>query len=248
MPHITVGNDEPGIRGLMAHRPDTAAPLNYLANVLLREPASLSRGERELIAAYVSHLNSIPFCAETHGAAAAAQLDGGRDTVRAVCAGDSAPVTPRLRALLRIAAEARQHARPVSDDAVAAARAEGAEDSDIHDTVLIAAAFCMYNRYVGCPSTDVPTEGATTTQRPTASSDRATAQASTGTTSRTCPSAPQPPRTEAEADTCAAYGSRASRRASGTLVGRVSPLGPRIQATRCRPRATSFSVPSCNRT
>ncbi|WP_331755349.1 peroxidase-related enzyme (plasmid) [Streptomyces sp. NBC_00846] len=159
MPHITISNDEPGIRGLMAHRPDTAAPLNHLANVLLREPASLSRGERELIAAYVSHLNSTLFCAGTHGAAAAAQLDGGRDTVRAVCAGpDSAPVTPRLRALLRIAAEVRQHARPVSDDAVAAARAEGAEDSDIHDTVLIAAAFCMYNRYVSCLSTDVPAE------------------------------------------------------------------------------------------
>lgn len=159
MPHITIGNDEPGIRGLMAHRPDTAAPLNHLANVLLREPASLSRGERELIAAYVSHLNSTPFCAGTHGAAAAAQLDGGLDTVRAVYAGpDSAPVTPRLRALLRIAAEVRHHARPVSDDALAAARAEGAGDSDIHDTVLIAAAFCMYNRYVSCLSTDIPAE------------------------------------------------------------------------------------------
>ncbi|MEU5716206.1 peroxidase-related enzyme [Streptomyces sp. NPDC020403] len=157
MPHITLGNDEPGIRGLMTHRPDTAAPLNHLANVLLREPASLSRGERELIAAYVSQLNSTPFCAATHGAAAAAQLDGGLDTVRAVHAGpDSAPVTPRLRALLRIAAEVRHQARPVSDDAIAAARAEGAKDSDIHDTVLIAAAFCMYNRYVSCLSTDVP--------------------------------------------------------------------------------------------
>ncbi|WP_079159396.1 carboxymuconolactone decarboxylase family protein [Streptomyces griseus] len=159
MPHITLGNDEPGIRGLMAHRPDTAAPLNHLANTLLREPASLSRGERELIAAYVSQLNSTPFCAGTHGAAAAAQLDGGPDTVRAVHAGpDSAPITPRLRALLRIAAEVRHHARPVSDDAITAARAEGAQDSDIHDTVLIAAAFCMYNRYVSCLATDVPAE------------------------------------------------------------------------------------------
>jgi hypothetical protein len=31
---------------------------------------------------------------------------------------------------------------------VALARAEGASDLEIHDTVLIAAAFCMYNRYV----------------------------------------------------------------------------------------------------
>ncbi|MEE1735030.1 carboxymuconolactone decarboxylase family protein [Streptomyces sp. BE147] len=159
MPHITITNDMPGIRGLMAHRPDTAAPLNHLANVLLREPASLDAGERELIAAYVSHLNSTPFCAGTHGAAAAAQLDGGQETVTAVFAGpDSAPVTPRLRALLRVAAEVQAAARPVSDEAVAAARAEGAEDTDIHDTVLIAAAFCMYNRYVSCLATDIPAE------------------------------------------------------------------------------------------
>ncbi|MEV5681553.1 MULTISPECIES: carboxymuconolactone decarboxylase family protein [unclassified Streptomyces] len=159
MPHITITNDLPGIRGLMAHRRDTAAPLNHLANTLLREPASLSPGERELIAAYVSHLNSTPFCSGTHGAAAAAQLDGGQATVDAVFTGpDSAPVTPRLRALLRIAAEVQRQARPVSDDAVAAARAEGAEDDDIHDTVLIAAAFCMYNRYVSCLATELPAE------------------------------------------------------------------------------------------
>ncbi|MFD7750498.1 carboxymuconolactone decarboxylase family protein [Streptomyces sp. NPDC059698] len=159
MPHIAIGNDHPGIRGLMFLRPDTAAPLNHLANVLLRAPASLSRGERELIAAYVSRLNETPFCAGTHGAAAAAQLDGGPEAVAAVLtAPQDAPVSPRLRALLAIAAEVQAAARPVTDEAVAAARAAGAEDSDIHDTVLIAAAFCMYNRYVSCLATDIPTQ------------------------------------------------------------------------------------------
>ncbi|MFH8439587.1 carboxymuconolactone decarboxylase family protein [Streptomyces sp. NPDC018007] len=159
MPHIAIGNDHPGIRGLMFLRPDTAAPLNHLANVLLRAPASLSRGERELIAAYVSRLNETPFCAGTHGAAAAAQLDGGPEAVAAVLtAPQDAPVSPRLRALLAIAAEVQAAARPVTDETVAAARAAGAEDSDIHDTVLIAAAFCMYNRYVSCLATDIPTQ------------------------------------------------------------------------------------------
>ncbi|MFF1961995.1 carboxymuconolactone decarboxylase family protein [Streptomyces sp. NPDC058220] len=159
MPHIAIGNDHPGIRGLMFLRPDTAAPLNHLANVLLRAPASLSRGERELIAAYVSRLNETPFCAGTHGAAAAAQLDGGPEAVAAdLTAPQDAPVSPRLRALLAIAAEVQAAARPVTDEAVAAARAAGAEDSDIHDTVLIAAAFCMYNRYVSCLATDIPTQ------------------------------------------------------------------------------------------
>ncbi|WP_335934858.1 carboxymuconolactone decarboxylase family protein [Streptomyces sp. PTD5-9] len=157
MPHIEIRNDLPGIRGLMADHPDTAEPLNRLAETLLRSPRSLPRGERELIATYVSELNRTRFCSDTHGAAAAVQLEGGAELVRAVLADpDRADISPRLRALLRIAAEVQEQARPVSDLAIAAARAQGAGDDEIHDTVLIAAAFCMYNRYVDCLATTLP--------------------------------------------------------------------------------------------
>ncbi|MFI6422848.1 carboxymuconolactone decarboxylase family protein [Streptomyces sp. NPDC050842] len=157
MVHIDLHNDQPGIRGLMTHRPDTAAPLSLLAETLLRSPLSLSRGERELIAAYTSHLNTTPFCSGSHGAFAAAQLEGGREVVDAVLADpDSAPITPRLRALLRIAAEIRGPVRSLEPATVAAARAAGADDAQIHDTVLIAAAFCMYNRYVTGLDTELP--------------------------------------------------------------------------------------------
>lgn len=159
MPHIALTNGLPGIRGLMTERPDTAAPLNALADALLRGPSPLSRGERELIASYVSELNETRFCADTHGAAAAAQLAGGADLVKAVHHHvDTAPLSPLLRALLRIAAEVRDAARPVPDDMVAAARAEGATDAHLHDTVLIASAFCMYNRYVSGLDTELPGE------------------------------------------------------------------------------------------
>lgn len=155
MAHITIDNDLPGISGLMAQRPDTGAPLTQLAETLLRGDSPLTRGERELIAAYVSHLNSTPFCARSHGAFAAAQLEGGADVVGAVLADpEGAPVSALLKSLLRIAAEVRDGARPVSDEAVRAARAEGATDTHLHDTVLIAAAFCMYNRYVSGLATD----------------------------------------------------------------------------------------------
>ncbi|OKJ48581.1 alkylhydroperoxidase [Streptomyces sp. CB02009] len=158
MPHIRIANDLPGIRGLMTDRPDTAAPLNAIADALLRGDSPLTRGERELIAAYVSELNTTRFCADTHGAAAAAQLDGGIDLVKAVQHdADTAPLTPLLRALLRIAAEVQAQAAPVRDETIAAARAEGATDTHIHDTVLIAAAFCMYNRYVSGLATALPT-------------------------------------------------------------------------------------------
>ena len=149
MAHIELGNDIPGIRGLLAYRPETAGPLMELAEVLLRGDNTLSRGERELIAAYVSRRNECEYCANSHGATAAAQLPGGAEQVGQVLADPgTAPVSGKLRALLDIAELVREDGRLVSADTVAKARAAGAADAEIHDTVLIAAAFSMFNRYV----------------------------------------------------------------------------------------------------
>jgi uncharacterized peroxidase-related enzyme len=161
MPHISLPAGLPGILGPMAFRPETAAPLNDLAEVLLRGPSSLSRGERELIAAYVSGKNECFFCCNSHSAFAAHQLEGGRDLVESVKEDPtSAPITPKLRALLAIAGQVQTSGRNVTEDAVADARKEGASDVEIHDTVLIAAAFCMYNRYVDGLATFAPQEPA----------------------------------------------------------------------------------------
>ncbi|HLK00512.1 MAG TPA: carboxymuconolactone decarboxylase family protein, partial [Streptosporangiaceae bacterium] len=109
MPHISLGNDAPGIVSLFVYRPETAKPLCDLAEVLLRGPSSLTRGERELIAAYVSKLNDCAFCTDSHAAFAAAQLPEGMPLVDQVRADpDSAQVSPKLRALLRIAAAVQQ--------------------------------------------------------------------------------------------------------------------------------------------
>jgi uncharacterized peroxidase-related enzyme len=149
MAHIDLGNEIPGIRGLFEFRPETGAVLSNFAEVLLRGDSTLSRGERELIATYVSHLNQCRFCAGSHGACAAAQLPGGSEQVEATLADPGeAPVSAKLRALLAIAARVQESGRLVTDKDIAAARAEGAADREIHDTVLIAAAFCMFNRYV----------------------------------------------------------------------------------------------------
>lgn len=151
--HIDLGLDElahPGINGPMRFRPETAKPLNDLAETLLRAPhPSLTPGERELIAAYVSGLNECGFCCASHSAFAAAQLPPGMPLVDQVRADPAAaPVSGKLRGLLRIAAAVQRSGRDVTREMVDAARAEGATDVEIHDTVLIAAAFCMYNRYV----------------------------------------------------------------------------------------------------
>jgi uncharacterized peroxidase-related enzyme len=159
MPHITLNSDEPGIRGLFRFRPQTARPLNELVEVLLCGPSTLTRGERELIAAYVSALNDCRYCCSSHSAYAAAQLPGGMAAVQQTCADvATAPVSAKLRALLGIAHSVQQGGQRVSPAHVAAARAVGATDLEIHDTVLIAAAFCMFNRYVDGLATVAPAD------------------------------------------------------------------------------------------
>ena len=160
MAHIDLGLDErehPGIRGLLQYRPDTAKPLSELAEVLLRGPHPLSEGERELIAAYVSALNDCHFCTCVHAAHAEVRLDGAMPLVDVLRADlDSADVSDKLRALLRIAGAVQRGGLQVTGELVAAARDAGASDLEIHDTVLIAAAFCMYNRYVDGLGTYAP--------------------------------------------------------------------------------------------
>ncbi|OLT10898.1 carboxymuconolactone decarboxylase [Actinomadura sp. CNU-125] len=161
MAHIDLDDGIPGLPSLLRFRPETAGPLSLLAETLLRGPGPLARGERELIGAYVSELNGCRYCASTHGACAAVQLSGGTNLVEQVHADPStAPVPERLRALLAIAAAVRRGGREVDDAHIAAARAAGATDVEIHDTVLIAAAFCMYNRYVDGLATAVPADPA----------------------------------------------------------------------------------------
>ena len=69
MPHIPLPPDLPGRRSLAAYRPDTGKLLYELAEALLRSESTLSRSERELIAAYVSSRNECRFCASSHAAA-----------------------------------------------------------------------------------------------------------------------------------------------------------------------------------
>ena len=157
MPYIALPEDLPGIRGAMAFRPETAKPLNELVEVLLRGPSTLTRGERELIATYVSALNDCHYCQSSHGAIAAAHLDGDEELVKRVKADfQHAAISEKLKALLVIAGKVQRGGKHVTAADVEQARGLGASDVEIHDTVLIAAAFCMYNRYVDGLGTTQP--------------------------------------------------------------------------------------------
>ena len=157
MAHLHLTEQLPGIRGLMAFRPLTAQPLNDLAEVLLRSDDGLTKGERELIAAFVSARNDCFFCQNIHGAVAQYYHPEAPDLVAQVKSDfQTAPVSEKMRALLAIAGSVQLGGKFVTLGQVETARTEGASDVEIHDTVLIAAAFCMFNRYVDGLGTFAP--------------------------------------------------------------------------------------------
>lgn len=160
MAHIDLKNDLPGIRGPMAFRPETARPMNELAEILLRdENNSLSRGERELIGAYVSHLNDCFFCQNVHGALAQHYMQCDMQFIDDIKNDfQSTSISEKLKALLTIAGSVQKGGKFVTKEQIDFAKELGATDREIHDTVLIAASFCMFNRYVDGLATWAPTE------------------------------------------------------------------------------------------
>jgi uncharacterized peroxidase-related enzyme len=157
MAHIRLPAGEPGIIGLLVAFPETEKPLDDLANVLMTGPSSLSRAERELIAASVSSGNECTFCTNSH-AAVARHLFGDQANVvdDVLCGVRTDKLSEKLAALLTIADKVRRDGRLVTNDDVERARRAGADDQAIHDTVLITAMFCMFNRYVDGLATWAP--------------------------------------------------------------------------------------------
>jgi uncharacterized peroxidase-related enzyme len=160
MAYIALNNEQlPGIVGLLDFSPATAAPLLSLANTLLVGESTLTRAEREIIAASVSWWNECHFCHTSHAAAAVANAGADVSMIDDIKAGlQQTPISAKLRALLDIAHHVQQGGKKVTPADIEAARAQGATDKEIHDTVLIAAAFCMYNRYVDGLGTWAPKE------------------------------------------------------------------------------------------
>ncbi len=159
MAHIELPAGLPGITGPLTAYPETERHLSGLAQTLLRGESSLTPAERELIATYVSAGNECLFCAQSHAAAARELYKNECSLVDNVLSDmRTAPVGEKMKALLVIADKVRQDGRLVTSEDVALARSAGADDKAIHDTVLIAAAFCMYNRYVDGLGTWAPSE------------------------------------------------------------------------------------------
>ena len=160
MPYIPLEDHLPGITGLLEYRKDSALPIRELTQTLLRGPSTLTEGERELIATVVSHRNQCTFCTTAHTAAADILLGEEETAAKVKQDISTAPVSDKMKALLTIAAQVQESGKNVTTVSVQNAKEAGATDLEIHDTVLIAALFCLYNRYVDGLSTVTPTDPA----------------------------------------------------------------------------------------
>lgn len=158
MPYIPVEKHLPGITGLLEYRKDSAEPIRELTQFLLRGPNTLTEGERELIATIVSHNNECRFCTTAHTAAADLLLNECDTTEKIKQNIETAPVSSKMKALLTIARNVQISGKSVTLENITRAKNEGATDVEIHDTVLIAALFCLYNRYVDGLATVAPTD------------------------------------------------------------------------------------------
>lgn len=158
MAHINVPEGVPGIRSLVMFRPETGKYLYELAQVLLRGESPLSEAERELIAAYVSKRNETIFCTLSH-AAASRHLYGDDKGIVDDVLNDlhQSNISKKMKALLTIAGKVQVLGKEVLPEDIDAARVEGANDREIHDAVLIAASFSMFNRYVDGLASFTPT-------------------------------------------------------------------------------------------
>lgn len=160
MAYIKLKNENlPGIVALLDYRPETAKALSELAETLLRGKSTLSSGERELIAASVSDWNDCKFCYSSHGASAAAHMNVSIDLLDDIRNGlEKTRISKKMVELLSIAKKVQISGRKVKQEDIDRAIKAGATDLEIHDTILIAAAFCMYNRYVDGLGTWAPSD------------------------------------------------------------------------------------------
>ena len=158
MPYIPLEEHLPGITGLLEYRKDSGQPIRELTQILMRGNSTLTEAERELIASVVSSGNQCTFCSTAH-TATADLLIGNHETSQKVKQDiATAPVSEKMKALLTIASLTRESGKRVTAEVIDKAKAAGATDVEIHDTVLIAALFCLYNRYVDGLATALPDE------------------------------------------------------------------------------------------
>lgn len=148
MAYISLDESKKGMNSLLAFRPEIAQPMTILMQSLMRSNVGLSMGERELIATFVSSLNECFICDSIHGEIAQCLLEDFTLIQKVKEDYQKAPISDKMKTLLTLAKSVQKGGENVTEEQITYAKSTGATDMEIHDTVLIASLFCMFNRYV----------------------------------------------------------------------------------------------------
>jgi uncharacterized peroxidase-related enzyme len=142
------GREHWQIWNLFAFRPEVTSHLASFTEGVMRGPAPISGGLRELIAAYTSGTNECEFCWRSH-AAVAAEMLGSEELVRSVLNDvESSPLPEAEKALMRFARKMTKHLTEMAESDVAELRGLGWSDESIYYTIMVVALFNFYNRWV----------------------------------------------------------------------------------------------------
>ena len=148
------GREYSKIWDLFAFAPETTHHLSLFTQGVMRQPASISAGMRELIAAYTSHLNACRFCASAH-AAAASELLGDEALVRGALRDlETSALDDKDKALLRFVGKVTAGLPALVQPDVATVQAAGWDDEAIYFAISACALFNFYNRWI--TATGVP--------------------------------------------------------------------------------------------
>jgi uncharacterized peroxidase-related enzyme len=133
---------------LFAFQQNFTIHLGRFTHGVLREPAPISPGLRELIAAYTSYQNECAFCTMAH-AAAAAELLGSEELVWSALGDlESAELEEKDKAILRFTAKVTKALPSVGAADLDVLRAAGWDDEAIYYAITTCALFNFYNRWI----------------------------------------------------------------------------------------------------
>jgi uncharacterized peroxidase-related enzyme len=128
--------------------PEPAKHLLAFHETVLRGDSPFTTGEREMIAAYVSGLNSCDYCHGIHSVTAEAFGVPAGLLEAAVADLDSAPVSDKLKPVLAYVGKLTRTPSRMTEADAEAVFAAGWDENALHDAVLVCALFNFMNRMV----------------------------------------------------------------------------------------------------
>lgn len=111
-----------------------------LTHEAMRGPSAWSVGDRELMAAYVSHVNESPFCVAAHSATSAMWYNDDVKVAAVLADLNTAPIEEPLRATLRLLGKLAREGSIDPDD-VGAVLERGVSSEQIEDALAVSLAF-----------------------------------------------------------------------------------------------------------